>query len=133
MHPTAVLTRALADPCTHPRGDRMAFVINRRILQLMPADGWWAVVHDAEGTATRRRPIAFALVEEWGAAGRERAPVNPADADRRVIPLVWQDGAVAVVDAVNLIAVAYDDEIDDAMRALPRRRATDRSLASGGR
>ena len=68
--------------------------------------------------------------------GRRQPRTGAREPSRRrlpVIPLVWQDGAVAVVDAVNLIAGAYDDEVDDAMRALPRRRATDRHLESGGR
>lgn len=63
-----------------------------RILQIMPADGWWAVWLNVEGDGTvvgyyRRRVVGFALQAEWESLEGE-PPEDEQAADRSVLPLL---------------------------------------------
>ena len=64
----------------------------RKILQIMPADGWVAVFHEADGREERNDVIAFALMEgdEYG--------------DRHVTPIAVGDGMPFFPDEVGTFA-----------------------------
>jgi hypothetical protein len=74
-----------------------------RILQLLPADGWWIVYDNGNGTVFRDRVIAFALVD-----------YADDDADRAVLPVTHHvAGYLDVDDADNALGVVHADDWPD--------------------
>lgn len=85
---------------------------HERQLQIMPADGWWMVFANSDGSLERSRVVAFALIESWSST-REDEIVPDDDnrsVSRTVSPLLWQDGYIDTDEALNSIALVHADE-----------------------
>jgi hypothetical protein len=89
------------------------------ILQIMPADGWWAVWADDSMTPIyiRERVISFALVEFWLSrdtlsfrCDRERGDEPD---DRMIVPVTRMEDATEIIDprdVSNFVGCWHQDE-----------------------
>lgn len=83
---------------------------HRRIIQLMPATGWWTVYADAGGWFRERIP-AFALVEEWESTIFNATMARRgADVERYVYPLTIDGRFIEINEDDNIIWLVHDDE-----------------------
>lgn len=83
-------------------------------LQIMPADGWWAVYANDDGTYSRGRLVGFALVEEWMSSRDNTVPDEDDVVDRNYRSLAWMgDGYIDIESADNLLGIVHADEWQD--------------------
>ena len=94
---------------------------HERVVQIMPAVGWWAVYGEPDGTLHRCRLVGFALVESWLSP-----EPRPDEIERLVKPLASADYIDTCDGDENFLALVHDDEWNDArarIEAMARERA----------
>lgn len=105
-----------------------------RIIQLMPADGWFVAYAQDDGTYERRRTVGFALCEGW--SSRDIDATHPSDEDRyvyRVIyPVTTCEGLTEADESNNIVAVVHekDWEYEQAHVAVLAREHAERQARS---
>lgn len=90
----------------------------KKPLQLIPADGWWSVYANEDGTWIRQRIVAFALLEV-----REEGYDEGDDRDWDVLPIVSMGGFFDLEDSEhtgNYVDCFHADEwpTDNVMREI---------------
>ena len=70
----------------------------RRIVQIMPAEGWWAVYVEHDGTCIHDRVIAFALIETE-------------DDEREVVPVTSMGDYLDLEDSDDFLGVCHADDL----------------------
>lgn len=92
----------------------MRDVRHQRIIQIMPADGWWAIYwQDDNGTITtyESRVTGFGLVEEWYSPSYEAQPPGKSNPPERIVyPLTYADGVIDIDEADNRLVLFHQDE-----------------------
>lgn len=68
--------------------------LERKILQILPADGWYAVFTNTGGDDAFDPLVCFALVED-------RHPPSAPSMIQAVVPMSWQDGYVDFCDSTK--------------------------------